>query len=1121
MNNLPTLRFPVNDQAFNKDVVGEPLQTGYRDKIGTLQNVVDHVKQGHAIAAGLFGGRRRGKANVIGSQMVLLDVDNEKLKLDEQGNQIFLPSGKKATEYDPQLTVEKALEHPFIQQYCALIYTTASHKPDHHKLRLAFLLPHFETDVAVYEAMVRKVMAVLPHDRMCKDASRVFFGNSNAEIPLFNPHVTLPVEWREEAAQAVLLEKAKREQDRVIADRKRAAYQLQVDRGEITQQDTDANVLSALYACPPRSPGSGNYPEAIRILMALVSHFGESEAERIAEAWSPSIKGDTWQIARKIRSFKGNLRVGVGTLFYIAKQNGWRFPTVTRQTWTEKEPVLTREEWEKKHHHSFDGLTGFLPWFKAQYEKWKKTPWGLGEKQLQSLPFVRQRQPQYYQPGERLQMWQKFIAQGYRHILDTSGTGAGKSHDAGLLTPETLGAKKLFYVSEEHRNPSVQTLIEGWVDCPPRHNGFFRDEHDRLRRQGKEGEGYVVAPNCGRTLTGSALREKQIGGADETSLLCQTCSYLENCRRGKDFGYIRQRSEALVAPKTRIHPLSLPSVFDADGNIDHDYAEEVLIHDEAGAMLKVHRAFSVGVFDLQRTIADLMVAAPAQFQAIQDMLARLLRYLRGEVEQTRKYGWDCRQTVDILMQEGLIVDVEAVRQALTIDLRERLSTTDKYGVSLADLPSGMRKNFSDSDRTVAEKIRAEVALQWLPDVLDILTGVTGGALQINAGKLLVTIADYRYREVAQHAKANIYLDATITREEMAWRIGCDADEIAVIQQEVQQGGAEVAVTQVTGLGRLGISGRSAFLQQRVDAVVNHLCKTLSGQTAVIDFKRYNFSGDGRWAWYRDSRGINDLQDVLNLILVGTPCPNLAAMEAEYICITGRVPKPGTVSKRFDVQIPGKENDSLTAKFTCEVSADPEFADFCHQRIVSSIVQAVGRLRADRRPGEKLRVYFLGDYPLPMPVMLTPASKITPEAMDKVERVIQAITDTRKEIAQRGVEETRRLVSRLSGIAIASVLRYWERSTLLLETINSKVDHLTAPPAESSDAHIIGTVYLPLLAEEDPPAQLEGLWNVFQAYGKQIFQQAWSLLSATASIQLQTGLLWALPEAEFKQLSAIA
>lgn len=336
MNLTPTIRYAINTHGCDKVWDFEALTAKFQDKTGTLQDVVDHVKQGHAVCAGQLGGQRRSKANVIGSQWVLLDVDNT--ALDADGNKI----------YDPQLTLEQALVHPFIQKYCSLIYTSASHRPDWHKFRLVFLLPQFETSTGILEAMIRQLMAQLPHDPACKDASRVFYGNTNAEIPLFNPDVTLPDEWRAIATATAAEEATRAWQQRHDREVRQAEYQRSLASGELSQQDTDALVESALQAITPRDPGSGNYQECLTVLMALYDHYGESEAERIAQLWSPSIKGTSWDVGRKLRSFKRG-GVTIGSLFHIAKQHGWKFPQRDRHYYDNADLSISPEAWEKKH----------------------------------------------------------------------------------------------------------------------------------------------------------------------------------------------------------------------------------------------------------------------------------------------------------------------------------------------------------------------------------------------------------------------------------------------------------------------------------------------------------------------------------------------------------------------------------------------------------------------------------------------------------------------------------------------------------------------------------------------------------------------------------------------------
>lgn len=187
----------------------------------------------------------------------------------------------------------------------------------------------------------------------------------------------------------------------------------------------------------------------------------------------------------------------------------------------------------------------------------------------------------------------------------------------------------------------------------------------------------------------------------------------------------------------------------------------------------------------------------------------------------------------------------------------------------------------------------------------------------------------------------------------------------------------------------------------------------------------------------------------------------------------------------------------------DVSADPDFADYCHQKIVASIIQAMGRLRADRRPGEKLRVYFLGDYPLPMPVKLVRAKDITMEAADSVERLKWAYEGAKIYLKGIGRKVTDLAISTLVGVSRQRIQQVRKMLILLLDTTNSKSSKNEERSPEGSDAHILGTEYFPRLALEDPVDQVDGLLNAFQAHGGRVIKQAWSFLSAAASIQLQT------------------
>jgi hypothetical protein len=126
---------------------------------------------------------------------------------------------------------------------------------------------------------------------------------------------------------------------------------------------------------------------------------------------------------------------------------------------------------------------------------------------------------QEYQPGERLRIYQQAIEQGIRFILDSSWTGTGKSFDAGQMAVIDFKVKQLIYASDQHRNPTVETLdiSNGWVDLEARHGGLAGTAtvNGGVRWQRSQpGEIPDVPANCNRNRLIGALRTKHVSGAD-------------------------------------------------------------------------------------------------------------------------------------------------------------------------------------------------------------------------------------------------------------------------------------------------------------------------------------------------------------------------------------------------------------------------------------------------------------------------------------------------------------------------------------------------------------------------------------------------------------------------------
>ncbi|MFM6814567.1 MAG: hypothetical protein ACKPJ4_21915, partial [Dolichospermum sp.] len=88
----------------------------------------------------------------------------------------------------------------------------------------------------------------------------------------------------------------------------------------------------------------------------------------------------------------------------------------------------------------------------------------------------------WFSAEDRGKIYQQVITdekyQDYKYILDISTTGAGKSHHIGTLEPSNLEADKLFYISNEHRNPTTPTIEAKY---PPYKEDTFSQSKFRSR----------------------------------------------------------------------------------------------------------------------------------------------------------------------------------------------------------------------------------------------------------------------------------------------------------------------------------------------------------------------------------------------------------------------------------------------------------------------------------------------------------------------------------------------------------------------------------------------------------------------------------------------------------------
>ncbi|AFZ61022.1 PriCT-2 domain-containing protein (plasmid) [Anabaena sp. PCC 7938] len=1086
------IKFAFNATGKNKDWDFRKLAANFQDRTGTIWDVMRHVGAGHALCAGLLGGQWRSKSHVIGSQWLLLDIDNTQTWTDENGNPldengrpikinkawvdingnvIEKSDGRQAKKiYQHQLNLDEAIEHPFIKQYCALIYTTASHQPNWDKFRLVFVLPEYVQGADTVEVLTRYLMKHLPHDPACKDASRVFYGNTQATFPLIQPHVTLPQSWIDEAVTTAYQEKI--EYEKRIAEITARRLQFQ-ERAEANNWDIDQLIQQALTYIPSRSPGSNNYKECIDVLMALNSHYGAVDAEIIGEQWSPSIKGTTWNIRAKIKSFRGRSGISIGTLFHIAKQYGFRFPKVEGTTFnsnyqddeynkyqikrfsnyqqeelnsyqreifndyhrkysgnnlhpTVADPTITKEQWQAKYGIKKD----FQEFLQTLITVTNKAKQFIGNVIYQPKPTILLPTNNldvdiWFEPKNRTQTYLDAAKSGKKFILDLSHAGAGKSHTVGEFMPEQLGVNTLFYLSNEHRNPTVAT-IEQWTDLPVRHNGLVAD-CNKLTPLGnpqihwpQPGEEPNIEGTCPLTDFFNALASK--GYKKETSAeaslnpICNGCKLRANCA-GRDAAgnalpkvngatFRRDRRDALASQRIRANINSLPQATD----IINMKASAFV--DEASRQLQPVDFIKVSLRDFDSSMMEVQTKLPAVYDKIRSLVLPLRVLLTGEIPPVEEtyHGYNDELIRAIL---GAIPtdlpEIIAELETIAPDIEELVQQADSItldGVDKSDRISFSRKTLkfirSHLNKQAAQETYRNIdslPVRWLIPLLEVIGDIQPGALRVKNKHLIIATKNSRQVDVLKAFEFVFLMDATANRDNVAMQLGINPEEILVIS-EIPPDYSNLTIHQITGFGLLN-KDRGDKLKERIAALREELNQRHDGNIAYIDHLAHKNKGDGHW--FADNRGSNAYQDKQALCSFGTPYQDIGASGQVYITLTGD-------------RCVSKENKA--------------FQDVINFLVQTEVVQCAGRTRANRRM-EEVTFYvvsdkdlsYLADYYPNARFIKSDAFDICPGAGTEIQQTRKGILTGFKLLVADGVTDWQKVTQEVLGKA-AGISQEW-------------------------------------------------------------------------------------------------
>ncbi len=161
---------------------GQILTEFWQNRIVTISELIEIIQKGWAwlpsqMKSEPFEYRNqtydfayRNVDNFIGSEIFCIDVDGG-------------------------LEIQECLNLEFTKQRASFIYTSASHKPEHHKFRIVFFLPYFITNANHYTDFVEKTILYYDKfdklrtkgiDQAPKEPHRVWYGSKDCGIYLVN-----------------------------------------------------------------------------------------------------------------------------------------------------------------------------------------------------------------------------------------------------------------------------------------------------------------------------------------------------------------------------------------------------------------------------------------------------------------------------------------------------------------------------------------------------------------------------------------------------------------------------------------------------------------------------------------------------------------------------------------------------------------------------------------------------------------------------------------------------------------------------------------------------------------------------------------------------------------------
>lgn len=656
------------------------------------------------------------------------------------------------------------------------------------------------------------------------------------------------------------------------------------------------------------------------------------------------------------------------------------------------------------------------------------------------------------------EIYRQAIDKGYEYVLDISATGSGKTHAVTDLDLELR--EKLLYATTQPRNPNNEKLERDFTELPARNAGYVFSNSKvtpsgkAVREEFKKGgdrEFPTIKSNCY-----VADHFRAIASSNIDFNPCSICPRESKCitEVGNGYGFKKQIGKALKHQKLIAHPQGFKEEMMPNGSL--------LIVDEYQQSIPENRTITVDIGDIRDMkyrFSDIFWAERVSSDTF-NILTSTLKTISNIVTDTETGKWglnttDCLQLFQSIDLQTLLQVKEAVDEI-----------NYKYNQDV----------FLNNKSLNKETLEMFYCKEWLYLLVNILTGdILNSSLHLGKQKLTIKIKNERVISnlISDRFKTKIFQDATGNRDHLALLLGIDPEKILTLRKKSILND-NFTIHHITGMGRLG-NQRKEGTSRKVAILRDVINDRHDNNVGFIDYKNYAQKGD--LYHHGDARGSNLFLRKKAVVSIGVPCPNINALRMQYEILKGlRV-----------------------------TTTDKGFQEFVNAKIVSEIIQEIGRIRANRRLDEELHYYFIGDvninflaelgFNLVTESAINMSSKLGTRQQQLRYEVVKALQvaleagDKLSNVTQQQIADQIDR-ARTSITNLAKAFGGWEQTKRILAAlIYNKREDFTKEFGEFTDDDLyLANNYLPEIFSLDFDEMCSEAQKVIISYGEEKFKQ---------------------------------